>query len=173
MILVDDNFSTILPAVEEGKRMLFPFLPLLNSCVRTTGKSIFHNIQNFLSFQLSTAAAALTLITVSTIMGLDNPLNAMQILFINILMDGAFHCLDFYSPPRLRLILKTNVPIFLPPRPAQSIPRSGSCRSGRYAPPTTQEERADYNEAAPLPGVVLGVDYCHWDAVYLCVCVEG
>ncbi|KAF9450118.1 Ca-transporting ATPase [Macrolepiota fuliginosa MF-IS2] len=68
-ILVDDNFSTILPAVEEGK-------------------SIFHNIQNFLSFQLSTAAAALTLITLSTMLGLDNPLNAMQILFINILMDG-------------------------------------------------------------------------------------
>ncbi|CAL1711624.1 unnamed protein product [Somion occarium] len=44
VILVDDNFSTILPAVEEGK-------------------SIFHNIQNFLSFQLSTAVAALALIT--------------------------------------------------------------------------------------------------------------
>lgn len=69
MILVDDNFSTILPAVEEGK-------------------SIFHNIQNFLAFQLSTAAAALTLITLSTVLGLSNPLNAMQILFINILMDG-------------------------------------------------------------------------------------
>ncbi|KAI0919162.1 hypothetical protein AcV5_002148 [Taiwanofungus camphoratus] len=69
VILVDDNFSTILPAVEEGK-------------------SIFHNIQNFLSFQLSTAAAALSLITLSTFFGLSNPLNAMQILFINILMDG-------------------------------------------------------------------------------------
>lgn len=54
------------------------------------GKSIFHNIQNFLSFQLSTAAAALTLITLSTLLGLSNPLNAMQILFINILMDGAY-----------------------------------------------------------------------------------
>ena len=71
VILVDDNFSTILPAVEEGK-------------------SIFHNIQNFLSFQLSTAVAALTLITLSTMFGLSNPLNAMQILFINILMDGQF-----------------------------------------------------------------------------------
>lgn len=68
-ILVDDAFETILFAIEEGK-------------------SIFHNIQNFLSFQLSTAAAALTLITLSTMLGLDNPLNAMQILFINILMDG-------------------------------------------------------------------------------------
>jgi magnesium-transporting ATPase (P-type) len=39
---------------------------------------------------LSTAAAALTLITLSTMLGLSNPLNAMQILFINILMDGGF-----------------------------------------------------------------------------------
>ncbi|KAK8864588.1 calcium-transporting P-type ATPase, PMR1-type [Kwoniella newhampshirensis] len=69
VILVDDDFSSILPAVEEGK-------------------SIFYNIQNFLSFQLSTAVAALSLITLSTIFKLANPLNAMQILFINILMDG-------------------------------------------------------------------------------------
>jgi Ca2+-transporting ATPase len=69
VILVDDDFSSILPAVEEGK-------------------SIFYNIQNFLSFQLSTAVAALTLITLSTFFKLANPLNAMQILFINILMDG-------------------------------------------------------------------------------------
>ncbi|ORY32918.1 hypothetical protein BCR39DRAFT_522368 [Naematelia encephala] len=69
VILVDDDFSSILPAVEEGK-------------------SIFYNIQNFLSFQLSTAVAALTLITLSTIFKMANPLNAMQILFINILMDG-------------------------------------------------------------------------------------
>ena len=42
-----------------------------------------------MSFQLSTACAALTLITLSTFFGLSNPLNAMQILFINILMDGS------------------------------------------------------------------------------------
>ncbi|WVO19356.1 calcium-transporting P-type ATPase, PMR1-type [Cryptococcus decagattii] len=69
VILVDDDFASILPAVEEGK-------------------SIFYNIQNFLSFQLSTAVAALSLITLSTVFKLASPLNAMQILFINILMDG-------------------------------------------------------------------------------------
>lgn len=69
VILVDDNFSTILAAVEEGK-------------------GIFFNIQNFLSFQLSTAIAALVLITLSTAFRLKLPLNPMQILFINILMDG-------------------------------------------------------------------------------------
>jgi len=51
-------------------------------------KGIFHNIQNFLAFQLSTAVAALALITLSTVLDLHNPLNPMQILFINILMDG-------------------------------------------------------------------------------------
>ncbi|CAH8666295.1 unnamed protein product [Schistosoma rodhaini] len=51
IVLLDDNFATILAAMEEGK-------------------ALFHNIKNFIGFQLST------------------PLNAMQILFINILMDG-------------------------------------------------------------------------------------
>lgn len=87
VILVDDNFATLLSAVEEGKQLFYRALkPSLNSLA---GKSIFHNIQNFLSFQLSTAVAALTLITLSMVFHLENPLNAMQILFINILMDGA------------------------------------------------------------------------------------
>ncbi|SLM35222.1 calcium mangenease p-type [Lasallia pustulata] len=69
MILTDDDFSTILSAIEEGK-------------------GIFYNIQNFLTFQLSTSVAALSLVLLSTFLGLKNPLNAMQILWINILMDG-------------------------------------------------------------------------------------
>lgn len=69
MVLTDDDFSTILSAIEEGK-------------------GIFNNIQNFITFQLSTSIAALTLIALATFFGLPNPLNAMQILWINILMDG-------------------------------------------------------------------------------------
>ncbi|KAK6465982.1 calcium/mangenease P-type ATPase [Scheffersomyces coipomensis] len=69
MVLTDDDFSTILNAIEEGK-------------------GIFFNIQNFITFQLSTSIAALTLIALATFFGLPNPLNAMQILWINILMDG-------------------------------------------------------------------------------------
>jgi hypothetical protein len=44
-------------------------------------QGIFVNIQNFLCFQLSTAVAALSLITISTALGLPNPLNAMQVSF--------------------------------------------------------------------------------------------
>lgn len=64
MILTDDDFSTILTAIEEGK-------------------GIFNNIQNFLTFQLSTSAAALSLVFLCTCLGYKTPLNAMQILWIS------------------------------------------------------------------------------------------
>ena len=47
------------------------------------GKSIYYNIQNFLKFQLSTSCAALMLVALSNLLGLVNPLNAMQILWIS------------------------------------------------------------------------------------------
>jgi Ca2+-transporting ATPase len=72
MILTDDNFATILNAIEEGK-------------------GIFYNIQNFLTFQLSTSAAALSLVLLSTFLGFQNPLNAMQILWIS---KPSFHLPD-------------------------------------------------------------------------------
>ena len=64
MVLSDDNFSTILSAIEEGK-------------------GIFYNIQNFLTFQLSTSVAALSLVFFCGLLGFENPLNAMQILWIS------------------------------------------------------------------------------------------
>ncbi|KAI0200282.1 calcium-transporting P-type ATPase [Astrocystis sublimbata] len=69
MILTDDDFSTILRSIEEGK-------------------GIFNNIQNFITFQLSTSVASLTLVFLCTCLGFRSPLNAMQILWINIIMDG-------------------------------------------------------------------------------------
>lgn len=69
MIILDDDFSTIVNAIEEGK-------------------SIYYNIKNFLTFQLSTSFAALSLVAVNNLLGRPNPLNPMQILWINIIMDG-------------------------------------------------------------------------------------
>ena len=69
MVILDDDFSTIMHAVEEGK-------------------SIFYNIKNFLTFQLSTSVAALSLVALNNLIGRPNPLNPMQILWINIIMDG-------------------------------------------------------------------------------------
>ncbi|KAJ5297368.1 hypothetical protein N7508_007617 [Penicillium antarcticum] len=91
MILTDDDFSTILRAIEQGK-------------------GIFYNIQNFITFQLSTSVAALSLVLLSTALGFKNPLNAMQILWINILMDG---------PPAQSLGVEPVDPTIMnrPPRP--------------------------------------------------------
>jgi Ca2+-transporting ATPase len=69
VILADDDFRTITMAIAEGK-------------------GIFFNIRCFLSFQLSTSFAALTMASIATALGLPTPLNAMQILWINIIMDG-------------------------------------------------------------------------------------
>lgn len=60
MILVDDDFTSIMSAMEEGKM-------------------IFYNIRNFVRFQLSTSVAALSLVTLSTLFSLPSPLNAMQV----------------------------------------------------------------------------------------------
>lgn len=69
VVLANDSFSTIVEAVAGGK-------------------GIFFNIRNFLAFQLSTSFAALAMECIATVLGLPSPLNAMQILWINIIMDG-------------------------------------------------------------------------------------
>jgi Ca2+-transporting ATPase len=69
MVLSDDDFTTITHAIAEGK-------------------GIFFNIRNFLAFQLSTSFAALSMESIATACRLPSPLNAMQILWINIIMDG-------------------------------------------------------------------------------------
>jgi Ca2+-transporting ATPase len=70
IILINDDLGALISGIEEGK-------------------SIFHNIRGFIRFQLSTSLAALALVSISTLFGLPNPMNAMQILYINLIMDGA------------------------------------------------------------------------------------
>jgi len=69
MLLQDDNFATIVEAVREGR-------------------TIFDNIRRFVRFQLSTNIGAILTITSSSIMGLPVPFNPIQVLWINIIMDG-------------------------------------------------------------------------------------
>jgi Ca2+-transporting ATPase len=69
MLLQDDNFATIVKAVREGR-------------------TIFDNIRRFVRFQLSTNIGAILTITSSSIMGIPIPFNPIQVLWINIIMDG-------------------------------------------------------------------------------------
>ena len=69
VVLADDELGSIVAAVDEGK-------------------AIFHNIRNFLTFQLSTSLAALGIVAGAKVLGLPPPLNPTQVLWINIIMDG-------------------------------------------------------------------------------------
>jgi len=118
MVLLDDNFATICGAIEEGK-------------------GIFANIRNFVRFQLSTSVAALTLVALATVLGLPAPLNAMQILWINIIMDGppaqslGVEPVDpavLRTPPRRsdeEIITRRCCPACSPRRPSSSRARCG------------------------------------------------
>ena len=69
MVLQDDNFATIVKAVKEGR-------------------TIFDNIRRFVKFQVSTNVGAILTIVSSSVMNIPLPFNPIQILWINIIMDG-------------------------------------------------------------------------------------
>ena len=69
MILMDDNFNTIVTAIRQGRR-------------------IYDNIRKFLRFQLSTNIGAIILMFTAIMTGAPLPLLPVQILWINIIMDG-------------------------------------------------------------------------------------
>ena len=69
MVLTDDDFSTIVRAVREGR-------------------SIFANIVKFVRFQLATNIGAILTLLGASLAGLPAPLTAAQLLWINIIMDG-------------------------------------------------------------------------------------
>ena len=69
MTLTDDNFASIVAAVEEGR-------------------GIFENIKKFLMYLLSSNAGEIGLMAGAAIAGLPLPLTAVQILYVNLASDG-------------------------------------------------------------------------------------
>ncbi|MBT9168408.1 MAG: Calcium-transporting ATPase 1 [Syntrophomonadaceae bacterium] len=69
MILTDDNFVSIVKAVEEGR-------------------TIFANIRKFLTYLLAGNMGAVFAYVVALLLKLPLPLTALQILYINLIMDG-------------------------------------------------------------------------------------
>ncbi|MBO5714348.1 MAG: calcium-translocating P-type ATPase, PMCA-type, partial [Clostridia bacterium] len=96
VVLLDDSFSTVVKAI-------------------TFGRNVYRNLQRFILFQLSVNVSALLFITTCALLGLDTPFNALQLLWINIIMDG---------PPALTLGLERasdNLMNLKPIRKDQSI----------------------------------------------------
>lgn len=69
MTLTDDNFSSIVAAVEEGR-------------------GIFGNIKKYLMYLLSSNIGEIGLMAGAAFLGIPLPLSAVQILFVNLATDG-------------------------------------------------------------------------------------
>lgn len=91
MVLTDDNFATIVNAVREGR-------------------TIYDNIVKFLRFQLSTNVGALMTVGMAPLLGLPVPFNPIQILWVNIIMDGPPAMALAFDPAPAGIMSK-------PPRP--------------------------------------------------------
>jgi Ca2+-transporting ATPase len=91
MTLIDDNFASIVAAVEEGR-------------------AIFGNIKKYLMYLLSSNIGEICLMAGATVLGLPLPLSAVQILYVNLATDGL---------PALALAVDPEEPDLMrrPPRP--------------------------------------------------------
>ena len=69
IVLTDDNFATIVHAVEEGR-------------------GIYGNIRKTINFLMSANMSEIIVIVVAMILGWGSPLMAAQLLFINLVADG-------------------------------------------------------------------------------------
>jgi Ca2+-transporting ATPase len=93
MVLTDDNYVSIVAAVEQGR-------------------IIYSNIRKFVFFLLSCNLAEIAVIFLATLFGAPSPLTAIQLLWLNLLTDGA---------PALALGVEKGDPDIMdhPPRPVK------------------------------------------------------
>jgi Ca2+-transporting ATPase len=70
MVLTNDNYASIVAAVEQGR-------------------IIYSNIRKFVFFLLSSNVAEIMIIFLATLAGLPAPLTAIQLLWLNLVTDGA------------------------------------------------------------------------------------
>ncbi len=91
VILLDDSFATIVKAI-------------------SFGRNIYRNFQRFITFQLTVNVSAMVVVIVSLALGMQNPFSSVQLLWIDIIMDG---------PPALTLAMETDKGKFMKARPVK------------------------------------------------------
>lgn len=112
MVLTDDNYASIVSAVEQGR-------------------IIYDNIRKFVFFLLSSNVAEIMIIFLATLAGLPSPLTVIQLLWLNLLTDGA---------PALALAMEKGDPVIMKrrPRPTTEPIINASMRLGILIQTVTQ-----------------------------------
>jgi Ca2+-transporting ATPase len=87
MTLTDDNFASIVAAVEEGR-------------------GIFDNCKKYLMFLLSANTSEIVLMAGAALLGLPMPLTAVQILYVNLATDGLPALALAVDPPERDIMLR-------------------------------------------------------------------
>ena len=85
MTLIDDNFASIVAAVEEGR-------------------GVFSNIKKYLMYLLSSNVGEIGLMAGASLLGLPLPLTAVQILYVNLATDGLPALALAVDPPEADLM---------------------------------------------------------------------
>ncbi len=96
MVILDDNFASIVSAVEEGRR-------------------VYENVRKFIRYTLGSNAGEILVMFFSPLLGLPLPLTPLQILWMNLVTDG-FPGLALTSEQPERDIMR-NPPV----RPNESV----------------------------------------------------
>ncbi|KAJ8899044.1 hypothetical protein K2173_008875 [Erythroxylum novogranatense] len=90
IIILDDNFASVVKVVRWGR-------------------SVYANIQKFIQFQVTVNVAALVINVVAAISSGDVPLNAVQLLWVNLIMDTLGALALATEPPTDHLMHRTPV----------------------------------------------------------------
>ena len=103
MVLLDDNFATIVDAIEEGR-------------------TIYDNIRKFIKYTLTSNAGEIWVMVLAPLLGMPLPLLPLQILWINLVTDGLPGLALTVEPPEKDVMERP------PYRPDESVFSRGVAR---------------------------------------------